>query len=328
MLLQKQKRTFWVGILKIVVVIGIVLLIWRLDIINATTITRIFSQPLAAVLSILAIAAAIQLNVVRWYLLLSIHGQSVPLRRLTSIVFISYFLGSAAFGTLGVDALRLYYVGRERPASVGQAYLSIAADRLIGLLGLILAGGALFILNLDQILRHPELELLVSLSLSVGGAILLASGLIVAFDRFIAPFLQAIRPFARLRMHVGLLVRAYKSSLGSIGGCLMISAMGHFMTLATLIILTHAMFSPALSNSELGLAGVIATITNQIPITPGGLAVGESVFAYICHLLDPITATSDYGSVVFTQRLLGLAAVLPGLIFFFCGRRSTEGRRF
>src|SRR6266849_712215 len=105
---------------------------------------RIFSHPIAAGIAILAVAAAIHVSVLRWYLLLMIQGQSVPLRRLWSITFTSSFIGNSTLGTAGTDALRVYYIGREKPSSVGQAYLSIVVDRLTGMAGLLLAGAILF----------------------------------------------------------------------------------------------------------------------------------------------------------------------------------------
>jgi uncharacterized membrane protein YbhN (UPF0104 family) len=326
MLLQKPRRSFWITPLKIGLIVAIVAVIWRLNIINATTLARIFSRPFAAVLSTLAIVAAIQLSVIRWHILLRIQGQVIPLGRLTSIVFTSYFLGSTTLGSLGVDGLRLFYIGRERPSSIGQAYLSIAADRLIGLFGLILAGSILFALNYREIMRHEQMRLMVLLSFSVGGVILIIIGLVGVFERFVAPLLQTIRPFTRVRLHFNLLVHAYRTSLGAVIVCLAVSVLVHFLMLASLLILAYAIFDSALSISQLGLAGVMATIANQIPITPGGLAIGEGLFAYLCHLMDPVHATSSYGSVVFLQRLVGLIAMVPGLFFFFIDRRATEIR--
>jgi len=324
MLPQILRRSHWATLLKIVVAAAIVVAIWRLNIINITMMARILSQPLAAALAVAAIAAAIQLSVVRWYILLKVHGQNVSIRRLTSIVFTSYFLGSTTFGTLGIDALRLYYIGRERPDSVGQAYLSIAADRLIGLFGLILTGGLLFALNYTEVMHHREMRPLVLISLVVAAGILALAGALVAFDRYIAPLLEKVSSFGRLRTHFGLLVRSYGHSLGSIGACLAISLLVQLLMLTSLLVLTHAILSPALSLSQLGLAGVGATIANQVPITPGGLAIGESMFAYLCRLMDPVSATLDYGSVIFLQRLLALVATLPGLLLLFVDRRAPE----
>jgi uncharacterized membrane protein YbhN (UPF0104 family) len=320
-------RPFWIKALKITIICAVVVLIWRLGIINATTISRIFSQPLAAILAVLALAIGIQLSVVRWYILLKVHGQAVPLGRLTNIVFTSYFLGSTTFGTLGVDALRLYYIGQERHDSVGQAYLSIAADRLIGLFGLIAAGGVFFAWDYNELLRHGEMRYLAVLSLLIGVGVILVAILVATFDRFVAPILQKLRPFVRLRTHFNLLMHYYSNAPGSIGLCIVVSIVIQFFNLASLLILAEAILNPTLSFSQLGLAGVMTTIANQVPFTAGGIAIGETLFSYLCRLMDPVNVTSDYGSVVFLQRLAALVAVSPGLfLFMFGGKRRPDIR--
>src|SRR5262249_19796184 len=139
--LRKTRRPFWIVLLKIAIVAAILVGLSRIDIINAATIARIYSHPVAAGIAVLAVAAAIHVSVLRWYLLLMIQGQSVPLRRLWTITFTSYFIGNSTLGTVGTDGLRLYYIGREKLGSVGQAYLSIIVDRLVGMAGLLLVGG-------------------------------------------------------------------------------------------------------------------------------------------------------------------------------------------
>jgi len=317
-------RAFWIKLLKIALIIVVIVLIWRLDIINPGTISRILSQPLAFVLSVAALIATVHLSAIRWHLLLRVHGQAVSIGRLTKIIYTSYFLGGATVGTLGVDGLRLYYIGREAHDSVGQAYLSIAADRLISLLGLIVTGALFFAIDYQDVLRYGEIRLLVVLSLLAGLGILLIGFLIVAYERFIAPLFQHIRIFVRVQTHLRLLIEYYRLSPWRLLLCLGISVVIQLATVASLLILAHAILRPSLSVIQLGLAGVMATIANQIPITPGGLAIGESVFAYLCRLMDPVHVTSDYGSVVFLQRIVGIVAVLPGLLFYLAGRRSPN----
>ena len=318
-------RSFRIKAFKIAFAIAAIVLIWRLNIINATTIGRIFAQPLAAALAVLTLAIGIQLSVVRWYILLKVHGQAVSLGRLTNIVFTSYFLGSTTFGTLGVDALRLYYIGQERHDSVGQAYLSIAADRMIGLFGLIAAGAIFFAWDYNEVVRHGEMKYLALLSLLIGAGLVLVTILIAIFDRFVAPILQRVRPFARLRTHFNLLVHYYSNAPGSIGLCIAVSIAIQFFNLASLLILAEAILNPSLSFSQLGLAGVMTTIANQVPFTAGGLAIGETLFSYLCRLMDPVNVTSDYGSIVFLQRLAALVAVSPGLVFFMLsGKRRLD----
>jgi glycosyltransferase 2 family protein len=324
--LQNPSRRFWIALLKIAVIAAIVIVISRLDIINAVTMARIFTHPTAAGVAILAVVAAIHLGVLRWYLLLTIQDQRIPLRRLWSITFTSYFLGSSTFGSFGTDALRLYYVGREKPGSVGQAYLSIVVDRLFGMAGLLLLGALLFAVNVSEFVRHPQMRGVVLVTAAVGAGLLLLAGVAIAFDRFVAPWLGKVRLFHRITAHVSLLVYYYSRSLPLVGLCLLISVTVHALTLSSLVVLAWTLFGDALSVSQLGLAGIMATLANQIPITPGGLALGEGAFAYLCHLMDPINVTADYGSVVFLQRLVALVAALPGL-FLYIGYRRAEAVR-
>jgi glycosyltransferase 2 family protein len=320
--LRKPGRSFWIVLLKIAIIAAILVGISRLDIINPATIARIFNHPVAAGVAILAVAAAIHVSVLRWYLLLMIQGQSIPLRRLWSITFTSYFIGSSTLGTVGTDALRLYYIGHEKPGSVGQAYLSIVVDRLLGMAGLLLIGAILFAINFAEITRHPEMLRLVLLSAAMAAGIILLALLVVAFDRFVSPLFSHLRVIHRIATHVSLLVQYYRSSLPLVGLCLLLSVVVHALTLGSLVILTWALFGDTLSVSQLGLSGVMATLANQIPITPGGLALGEGTFAYLCHLMDSANVTTDYGSAVFLQRLVALVATLPGLFSYMAYRRA------
>lgn len=322
--MQQSRRSLWTKLFKYLLIIAVVVSIWYLDIIKASTIARILSQPVAFALSVAALIATIQLSVIRWHLLLRVHGQVIPIGRLTKIVYISYFLGGVTLGTLGVDALRLYYTGRESHESLGQAYLSIAADRLIGLFGLIVVGTLFFAADYHDVLQHAQIKMVAILSLLAGLSILFIGVLIVVLERFIAPLFQHIHNFVRVRTHLRLLIDYYRLSPGRLSLCLGISIIIQLATLASLLILAQAILRPSLSGLQLGLAGVMATIANQIPITPGGLAIGESIFAYLCRLMDPVHVTSDYGSVVFLQRIVGLVAVLPGLIFYLIDRRSKN----
>jgi glycosyltransferase 2 family protein len=315
--LQRPGKSFWIWLAKFALVAIIVFIIGRLGIINAATVARMFSRPVAAVAAVLAIGFAIHLSVVRWHLLLTIQRQSVPFWRLWQITFASYFIGTTTLGTLGADALRLYYIGRERPESAGQAYLSIAVDRLLGLLGLVVIGLALFAVNRDEIRKHWELSGFVIVSAAVGAGILAVGVLFVVFERLIVPVVRRFRPLRRTTLHINLLVQSYRHRLPTLGLCLLISVLAQGLTLACLIVLTRALFDSALTLPQLGMAGVMATIANQVPITPGGLALGEGTFAYLCWLMDPAGAANDYGTVVFLQRLVALLATLPGLFAFF-----------
>ena len=120
---------------------------------------------------------------------------------------------------------------------------------------------------------------LMYLSLAIAAGILMLALLIVGFDRYIAPQLRGFQSLHRVATYLNLLVRHYRGSLAVLGLCFIISVLVHALMLTSLLILARALFGAALSISQSGLSGVMATIASQIPITPGGLAVGEGTFA-------------------------------------------------
>src|SRR5262245_60310974 len=138
----------------------------------------------------------------RWYLLLMIQGLSISLWRLSSITFASYFIGSTTLGSVGTDAMRLYYIGREKPGSLGQAYLSIVVDRLVGMTGLLVLGAVLFAMNFAEITRHPQMLGLVLFSAAMAAGIVLLAALMVGFNRFVSPWLRGLRVIHRVTTHM------------------------------------------------------------------------------------------------------------------------------
>ena len=308
--------------LKLAFVAALVAIIARAGIISASALGRISSHPIAAIGATFAIFGTIHVSVFRWQLLLSAQGQDIPFWRLWKITFASYFVGSTTLGTFGVDGLRLYYIGREKPASVGQAYLSIVVDRLLGLVGLLTLGFLLLAINYREIWLHSQVLDMVMASAAISGIIVLMVLFTVGFRTFVAPLLQKVRPFKRVTTHIDLLVVSYRNNLLALAQGALLSVVIQGLTLASLLILVRALFETQMATSQLGLAAVMTTLANQIPITPGGLGVGEGTFTYLCRLLDSSLVSVDYGSAVFLQRLIALLATVPGLFCYLAIRKS------
>jgi hypothetical protein len=106
-----------------------------------------------------------------------------------------------------------YYIGREKPGSKTQAYLSIAIDRVAGLAGLCVIGAILFTINFGEIERHPQMRSLVLVSAAVAAGLILLSALVVGVDRYISQLFGGLRGIYRIATHRGLLVHHYRHSL-------------------------------------------------------------------------------------------------------------------
>jgi len=78
-------------------------------------------------------------GILRWRIFLRAQGIDAGFRTVTRWFFVGLFFNMFLPGTTGGDMARLYYLWRDYPAHRRGAFLTLVADRLIGLIPLILA---------------------------------------------------------------------------------------------------------------------------------------------------------------------------------------------
>lgn len=110
----------------------------QIDMAEAASATAAISLPhLALVLVLVGVDRAVM--ILRWLLLLRAAGNPIPTRSAARLFLVSSFVGSFLPAGLGGDAARAYGLARENTAS-SDAIASVAVDRLLGILSLVLMG--------------------------------------------------------------------------------------------------------------------------------------------------------------------------------------------
>ena len=224
--------------------------------------------------------AASLLRLVRWHLLCRALGLELGLGKAIHIGLIGYFLGIAVPSSVGVDATRLYYGSREQPNSGAALLSTILADRLLGILALLILalgfGGALAVSG------GPE-ELGVTL-LFLLGALLAVAAMAAVYWRWnwlerLEPFLpwKALRDLMaathEYRRHRGVLVRAMLLSF-LCHGAVMAAAYCTFRAIGVVPPVLAVCVVMPLSSLAWGL-----------PVTPLGLGVVDSLAEALYSLL-------------------------------------------
>jgi glycosyltransferase 2 family protein len=126
----------WVRLLITAAVLGI--LARRIDMREAVrAMLALEPRYAAAVLGLLAVDRAVM--ILRWTMLLRSSGSTVAFSSAASIYLVSSFVGGFLPAGIGGDALRAYSLSRET-AAPGEAVASVAVDRVLGLLSLVLVG--------------------------------------------------------------------------------------------------------------------------------------------------------------------------------------------
>ena len=94
---------------------------------------------------------------------------------------------------------------------------------------------------------------------------------------------------------------------------LVISIVAHALTLAALTLLAWGIGLGSVSLWKYAVAGALTVVINALPITPGGLGVGEAAFSQLVLLLDPAAGPLPYATVFLAYRVIVAITLLPAL---------------
>ncbi len=309
----------WLRLAISLVLIGLLV---RYGAIDFASLKTVFSSSGPVILSLLCIFSAVLITIVRWGLLLRLQGVRLPLTRVGHIMLIGLFFGTFVPGGIGQDVVRAYYAAKEPNCSIGPALVSVIADRVLGTMGLLIAATIMLLANQQRLAALPGLEgiTLFTFGATVGAVALLAVAVVLgyhpAFRRILRRLLKQSGSFARFLAPAIEAGRYYHNHLWGVLASLGMSVVVHgFMALAV-VTLASALSFPGLTWREVGLASLLSYLANGIPLTPGGLGVGEGVFDQICRFLTTAGAAYSYGTAFLSARMLGFAVGLLGLVSY------------
>src|SRR3989442_10980204 len=96
---------------------------------------------MALLLSVLFMGLTILLGVVRWRMVLRVHGIDLSLGRASEISLVAHFFNSFLLGSTGGDLLKAYYAARETHHKKTEAVVTVAVCAVPGLFaGVVVCG--------------------------------------------------------------------------------------------------------------------------------------------------------------------------------------------
>lgn len=274
------------------------------------------AHPWLLVLAIIAAAASIPFAGLRWHILLRSQGLVLHLWHTIRIVAISAFFATFLPGGASGDIIRgvyIYHVSHGRRAG---ALLSIFIDRLIGLTAFVLFG------ILGTLIRSPKHYGALEYGTFVA-AVLYFAGIAMLFvlGHRSAQFVNHVftgrsHKLSHVIETAGEALQRYAREWRVMALGLALSAAIALLTATCVVLIADAMQFGGLTPLEYGMAGIYAMIANTLPITPGGLGVGEGAFASICVALEPTNNFIAYGTIFLALRCVIVISTLPGLIIY------------
>lgn len=257
----------------------------------------------------------------RWYMLLKGKHVEVGFWPVVRLTFVSTFIGSFLPAGVGVEAVRVYGLSR-RTADLALALSSVIVERVLalGALVLLVVLGLLF-----STARFPDwlsdLAWLALAAILLGSAALMTRftrqlSLVLLQGGLLAPVRAKLQEFyARLD--------EYRSQPGLLLGAVAMALVFQVFRVATYVVAGLAIGIDASLHTYMIVVPIVSLVM-MVPISFGGLGVGEASFIYLLGLVDIPPEQSFTLSIMVV--VLSLVGTLPGAWLYLKGGVAPERR--
>lgn len=260
---------------------------------------------------------------VSWRLCLLMQPQALHLSFFASLqlTLIGLFFNTCLPGATGGDIVRIYYAAKDNPGRRIEIVTLFLLDRVAGMFGILLLPLLLSPFFTQALASQPILQTLlwataVGLSIVIIGMGCAMSARICE-SRVVSRLLQQL-PRGQYLARVLATCQTAGSHPSALGVSLIVSLGVHVsMTLATLLIVqvTH----PEGVSLLMALLIPLGFVANALPLTPGGLGVGEAAFDQLFQL----AGFSGGAVALLGWRLLMLLIGLPGLVVYIFAKQQA-----
>ena len=245
----------------------------------------------------------------------------VSLANATRLTLIGFFFSTFLPGAAGGDLAKVYYATKENQGRRAEVAAILLFDRIVGLLSLLLLPLIAAPLFTGLVQGTAVLRYLLMVDVLLVLALVAGLGLIMTSER--------VRRVLSLESHSWLgernvlsrvvsTIAAYQQTPAALVNALFLSLLAN----CALIVVT---WLAALALHPLGISGKlflvapIGHLVNSLPLTPGGLGVGETAFA----ALFAITGIRGGAETLLCWRLWNALIGLVGLVVYFFGMGRT-----
>jgi hypothetical protein len=273
----------------------------------------------ALALSLLAVGFVVFLGVVRWRMVLRVHGLELSWGRATEISLVAHFFNSFLLGSTGGDLMKAYYAARETHHKKTEAVVTVFVDRLIGFWAMLLFAGMMMIPNRELLFSDEHFR---ALSLLILTMLVACSGLVtLAFWGGVSKRWPGARAWLR-RMPKGVYLeksldscREFGKEPGFVPRTLLISMLLNAVTVVQFWILAQGMGLTVSPVRLLAFVPMVVLIA-ALPITPSGLGVRENLFVFLLAAPEvgvPATSALSLSLLAFAGSLFW--SLVGGLVY-------------
>lgn len=236
------------------------------------------------------------------------------------LVLVSVFFNFFVPGGTGGDVAKMYYLAADNPGKGLELAVVVFVDRVTGMLSLILTVMILALFNIQLVSDYPLIRLLLGL-LALVLAVMVVTVLLFGSAGFrnsrLFRYIKGKLPLQRHAGRIADAVRAFRHHRVALLLALLFSVLGNGV-MVLMFLLAGSAFMPDAPGAVVCFLAALGMFANALPLTPGGLGVGEAAFEGLFGMLG-VTA----GAMLMVSWRLGMLPLgLLGGLYYITGVRS------
>ena len=300
--------------LKILLFIAIIIALTQFNIIEIPSLSVFSGQTSNIFIIVFLISVNIILGSFKWWLLLKTFKYNISYKICYLLYSIGVFFNTIMPGGFGGDIIKGTYLYKYIQTDYRtQSILTIIVDRIVGMHALFticLFSGISVSRNI--MIENPVNNIL-NLLIVITFLILIILGIVIFKANNLKELIEKRKNIKSSRFKdtiIKLLVALtrYKEKKGTLLICWMISITNHLVLIFCFYIMAHILNIFILNLNAITFISSSSLLANFIPITPGGIGVGEGTFNYLfISLLENNTVLDNvaFGSIFFiTYRII------------------------
>lgn len=299
--------------------VGIAMLVWlersgALSLHSLSAAFRIWPLTLAAVAILLF---DLFLMAVRVSLLFRVQRLTLTLGNALRLTLLGFLFSMVLPGTAGGELAKFYYAGKDNHGRRAEIAASLLFDRLLGLLSMLLLPLMLAPFFAQLIGSVVPVQRILWMDALLVAGLLSAIGVVLFSQPLCELVSAALKRWPSVQSLWNRVVRAllaYKGSSGTVISALALSLFANFAFIVVTALGFYATNPHEFSLKTIFLAP-IGYVINALPLTPGGLGIGEAAF----NALFSLIGISGGADALLCVRCWNVIVGLFGVVIYLYG---------
>ena len=295
----------FIKLLKVIFLMSIFYYLYNNNYFDLSLFVYFIKNPLLNFILIFLTAFTIFVGGYRWYVILKSFDVKISLFKTLKIHYIASFFNNVLFGTVGGDVLKIHYILRHSDKNKLKNNFTILIDRIFGFLGLSFLGLLSVIII---IIQSDQVKFLYYLFYAVSASIILF--LIIIYIIKKTSFFLNIKYFY---------LKLYKKFFLAFVLSIVIFFIVHYST----FLISEYILSFNINLTQIFFSNFMSTVVSAIPITPGGIGLGEITFAFTNkYFFDNVL--NNLANVIIYLRVIDFIVSLPSLYFYLVYKNEKK----